>query len=96
MPKDKNTCIYVVKQFQPQDGYNGEIIYTYTNEENANQAARNLNKTYGNKCIFTMEGDYVESLDEEDCHFYLVEACVVVNYVPNQKKYYNYFVIKSG
>ena len=29
MPKNKNTCIYVVKQYQPQEGYNGEIIYTY-------------------------------------------------------------------
>lgn len=31
MPKDKNTCIYVVKQYQPQAGYNGEIVYTYIN-----------------------------------------------------------------
>ena len=35
MPKNKNTCIYiyVVKQYQPQEGYNGKIIYTYNNEE---------------------------------------------------------------
>ena len=35
MPKDKNACVYVVKQYQPQAGYNGEIVYTYTNEEDA-------------------------------------------------------------
>lgn len=96
MPKDKNTCIYVVKQYQPQEGYNGEIIYTYTNEEDANQAARNLNKTYGNKCIFNMDGDYEESLDEENCHFYLVEACVIDDHIPEQEKYYDYFVVKVG
>lgn len=96
MPKDKNICIYVVKQYQPQEGYNGEIIYTYTNEEDANQAARNLNKTYGNKCIFNMDGDYEETLDEETCHFYLVEACVIDNYIPEQEKYYNYFVVRAG
>lgn len=96
MPKDKNICIYVVKQYQPQEGYNGEIIYTYTNEEDATQAARNLNKTYGNKCIFNMDGDYEESLDEDNCHFYTVEACIVDNCIPEQEKYYNYFVIKVG
>ena len=96
MPKDKNTCVYVVKQFQPQEGYNGEIIYTYTNEEDAVQAARNLNKTYGKNCIFNMDGDYEQSLDEENCHFYLVEACVIDDYIPEQEKYYNYFVIKAG
>lgn len=96
MPKDKNTCVYVVKQFQPQEGYNGEIIYHYTNKEDANQAARNLNKTYGNRCIFNMDGDYEKSLDEENCHFYLAEACAIDEHVPEQEKYYNYFVIKAG
>ena len=96
MPKNKNTCVYVVKQFQPQEGYNGDIIYTYTNEEDAIQAARNLNKTDGNRCIFNMDGDYEQSLDEENCHFYLVEACVIDDYIPEQEKYYNYFVIKAG
>ena len=92
----KNQTVYVVQQYQPQEGYNGEIIYTYTNEEDANQAARNLNKTYGKNCIFNMKGDYEQSLDEEDCHFYLVEACIIDDHIPEQEKYYNYFVIKVG
>ncbi len=96
MPKDKNTCIYVVKQYQPQEGYNGEIIYTYTNEEDATQAARNLNKTYGSNSLFTVEGDYIQSLNEENCHFYLVEACIIDNTVPKEEKYYEFFVVKAG
>lgn len=96
MPKSKNTCVYVVKQFQPREGYNGEIIYTYNNEEDATQAARNLNKTYGDKCIFSMDGDYEESLDEENCHFYIVEACTIDSHIPEQEKYYDYFVVKAG
>lgn len=96
MPENKNRCVYVVKQYQPQEGYNGEIIYTYTNEEDATQAARNLNKTYGNKCIFTIDGDYEQTLDEENCHFYLVEVCAIDNYIPKQEIYYEFFVVKAG
>jgi hypothetical protein len=96
MPKEKNTCVYVVKQFQPQENYNGDIIYTYTKEEDAVKAARNLNKTYGDNCIFDMNGDYEETLNEENCHFYLVEACVVDTYIPEEEKYYEFFVIKAG
>lgn len=96
MPKSKNTCIYVVKQYQPREGYNGDIIYTYNNEEDATQAARNLNKTYGDKCIFSMDGDYEESLDEENCHFYIVEACAIDSHIPEQEKYYDYFIVKAG
>ena len=96
MPKNKNTYIYVVKQYQPQEGYNGKIIYTYTNEEDAIQAARNLNKTYGKNCIFNMDGDYEQTLNEENCHFYLVEACVIEDYIPEQEKYYDYFMVKAG
>ena len=96
MPEDENAYIYVVKQYQPREGYTGDIIYTYTDEEDATRAARNLNKTYGDKCIFTIDGDYEESLDEDNCHFYIVEACAIDNYVPKQEKYYDYFVVKAG
>lgn len=96
MSKDKNACVYVVKQYQPQAGYNGEIVYTYTNEEDAIQAARNLNKTCGKNCIFNMDGDYEQSLNEKNCHFYLVEACVIDDHIPEQEKYYDYFVVKAG
>ena len=95
MPKNKNTCVYVVKQYQPQEDYNGEIIYIYTNEEDAIQAARNLNKTYGENCIFDMDGDHEQTLNE-DCHFYLVEACIIDDHIPEQEKYYDYFVVKAG
>jgi hypothetical protein len=91
MPK-----VYLVKQFQPQEGYNGDVVYTYTNEEDANQAARNLNKTYGSNCLFSIDGDYEVSLDEENCHFYLVEPCVIDTSIPREEKYYEYFVIKVG
>lgn len=96
MPKNKNACVYVVKQYQPQAGYNGEIVYTYTNEEDAIQAARNLNKTCGKNCIFNMDGDYEQSLNEKNCHFYLVEACTIDDHIPEQEKYYDYFVVKAG
>lgn len=97
MPKNKNTCVYVVKQYyQPQEDYNGKIIYTYTNEEDAIQAARNLNKTYGKNCIFNMDGDYEQTLNEEDCHFYLVGACVIDDHIPAPEKYYDYFMVKAG
>lgn len=96
MPKNKNACVYVVKQYQPQAGYNGEIVYTYTNEEDAIQAARNLNKTCGKNCIFNMDGDYEQTLNEKNCHFYLVEACVIDDHIPEQEKYYDYFMVKAG
>ena len=87
---------YAVKQYQPQEGYNGEIVYCYENEETATKAARILNKTYGDNCIFDINGDYVESLNEDNCHFYIVEAAVVNEPLPDEFKYYNYFVIKVG
>ena len=92
----KKQTVYMVKQYQPTQGYNGDTIYIFSNEEEAVDVARDLNKTYGNKCIFTMEGDYVESLDEENCHFYLVEPTIVDMKYVKEGKYYNYFVIKAG
>lgn len=89
--------IYVVKQYQPTEGYNGDIIYAYSKEETAIEAARILNKTYGDNCIFSMEGDYEETLNEDNCHFYIVEPVVVKEQpLPDDSKYYDYFVIKCG
>lgn len=92
----KKQTVYMVKQYQPTQGYNGDTIYIFSKEEEAIDVARDLNKTYGNKCIFNMDGDYEESLDEENCHFYLVEPAIVDMQYATEGKYYNYFVIKAG
>ena len=89
--------IYVVKQYQPAEGYNGDMVYAYSKEETAIECARILNKTYGDNCIFSMEGDHEETLNEDNCHFYIVEALVVTEQpLPDDSKYYDYFVIKVG
>lgn len=94
--------IFLVKQYQPTSDYHGEPIYCYTKEEHAIQAARNLNKTYGDNCIFSMEGDYVESLNEDNCHFYIVDTLVINDskpketVIPEQEQYYDCYVIKAG
>ena len=46
--------------------------------------------------MFSIDGDYEVSLDEENCHFYLVEPCVIDTSIPREEKYYEYFVIKAG
>ena len=89
-------AVHVVKQYQPTEGYNGDIVYAYSKEADAIEAARILNKTYGDNCIFSMEGDYEETLNEDNCHFYTVEAAVVDEPLPDDSKYYDYFVIKCG
>lgn len=96
MPKEKKSKVYLVKQYQPQEGFNGDVVYTYLNEADAYTAARNLNKTYGSNCLFSIEGDYEQSLDEENCHFYLVEACVIDSTIPREERYYEFFVVKAG
>ena len=69
----KNQIVYMVKQYQPTEGYNGDTIYVFSKEEEAVKIARDLNKTYGDNAIFSLDGDYEESLNEENCHFYIVE-----------------------
>ena len=92
------TYYYAVRQYQPQEGYNGETVYCYEKEETAIECARILNKTYGDNCIFSMEGDFEECLSEDKCHYYTVETFMIDSdeTMPDEFKYYNYFVIKVG
>jgi len=88
--------IHVVKQYQPTEGYNGDIICAYSKEADAIEAARILNKTYGDNCTFNMDGDYEETLNEDNCHFYIVETAFVDEPLPDDSRYYDYFIIKCG
>lgn len=92
----KKQTVYMVKQYQPTQGYNGDTIYIFSKEEEAVNVARDLNKTYGDNCIFNMDGDYEETLNEENCHFYLVEPAIVDTEYLTEGKYYDFFVIKVG
>ena len=92
----KRQTIYMVKQYQPTEGYNGDTIYVFSKEEEAVKIARDLNKTYGDNATFTLEGDYEESLNEENCHFYTVEPAQVDMAYATEGKYYDHFVIKVG
>lgn len=89
----KTKYVYIVKRWQPDEDYLGIPIYIYTKEEDAIQAARNLNKTYGDNCIFSLDGDFELVLNEEYYHYYEVERCIFDNHIPEQEKYYEYFVI---
>lgn len=65
--------VWVVKQYQPDEGFNGEPVYIYTDEDTAIQCARNLNKTYSTGCTLTVDGDLDETLDENCYHYYDIE-----------------------
>lgn len=95
--KEKQT-VYMVKQYQPTQGYTGDTIYIFSKEETAIECARILNKTYGDNCIFNMEGDFEECLNEDNCHYYTVETFIVDNdeTLPDILQYYDFFVIKVG
>ena len=92
------TYYYAVRQYQPQENYNGETVYCYEKEETAIECARILNKTYGDNCIFNMEGDFEECLNEDNCHYYTVETFRIDNdeTMPDKLQYYEFFVIKVG
>lgn len=76
--------VYVVKQYQPSEGYNGEPIYIYEDEESAKQCTRNLNKTYSTGCIISNEGDFENyiSLDDDSYHYYDYESMNIDKEIP--------------
>lgn len=94
----KTKVIYGVRQYQPQEDYNGEPVYCYDKEETAIECARILNKTYGDNCIFNMKGDFEECLSEDNCHYYTVETFIIDDdeTLPDRLQYYSFFVIKVG
>lgn len=94
--KSKTKYVYVVKQYQPEADYDGETIYVYTKEENAVQAARNLNKTYGKGCNFSIEGDFENYIDYYLSHYYTVESIIMDDHIPELEKYYDEFVIETN
>ena len=95
----KTKVMYGVYQYQPNSDYDGELFYRYDTEEDAIKAARNLNKTYGDNCIFSMEGDYEETVNDNEYHYYTVEplsACenTKVDKIPEQDEYFDHFIIQ--
>lgn len=69
--------LYMVRQTQPSAGYDKFTIYIYTDEEDANRVARQLNKKYGANCEFTEEYDFIaenDDVDPDEIHYYDVEA----------------------
>ena len=89
-----NRYTYVVKQYQPSDGYNGDPIYVYTREEDAITAVRNLNKTYGVGCIFDEDGDLLEVLEEDYPHYYTYESILLNDHIPQEEKICESYVIE--
>lgn len=72
-----NKLLYMVRQTQPGAGYDKFTIYIYTNEEDANRVARQLNQKYGANCEFTEEYDFIaenDDIDYDEIHYYDVEA----------------------
>ncbi len=74
---DTNEVLYMVRQTQPCAGYDNFTIYIYTDEEDANRVARQLNQKYGANCEFTEEYDFIaenDDVDPDEIHYYDVEA----------------------
>lgn len=72
--------VYLVKQTQPSCDYIRTTIYVYTDEQDAIDVARKLNKEYGMNCSFTEEGDFECVNDDvyfDDVHYYEVEAMLL-------------------
>lgn len=69
--------VWLVRQTQPSEDYYQRTIAVYDKKEDAERIARRLNKTYGNKCIFDEDWDFVEidwnHTDEYGYHYYDIE-----------------------
>lgn len=89
----KNKAMYAVRQHQAESEYDGELIYIYDNRNDAVEAARNLNITYGNNCVFSPEGDFMEAMDEdESSHWYEVEQMDIDKNIPVIEQYGKYAI----
>ena len=74
---DINKLLYMVRQTQPCACYDKTTIYIYTDREDANRVARQLNKEYGANCEFTEEYDFIaenDDVDPNEIHYYDVKA----------------------
>lgn len=75
-------AIYLVKQTQPCAGYFDKTIYVYTDEDDAKDTCRKLNKEYGNKdvCKFNSKGDFIDMKHVNryaEAHYYDVEEMLL-------------------
>lgn len=73
--------IFLVRQTQPENDYQRETIYAMTDEYEAIEIARKLNKLYANGVILSDDGDFIE-IDYDHCcieeiHYYDVESMTI-------------------
>lgn len=66
--------LFMVRQTQPTDDYYQRTIAVFTNEQDALNLSRRLNKVYGEYCIFDEQWDLVEYDMQDEPHYYDVES----------------------
>lgn len=78
--------IYLVIQHQPAEPeYDNTTIYTYDNREAAEECAKRLNLEYAKGVVLDEDGlFYVVLNDEDDYHYYEVEASALEDKVDDE------------
>lgn len=73
--------VYLVRQTQPSADYHQQTIYVLTDEDEAKERARELNKEYGEGCKFSEDYDFEEvdwdNYCYDDVHYYDVEEMLI-------------------
>lgn len=73
--------IYVIKQHQPEAGYQGEVILAFEEYEEAVLRCKKLNKKYGYGCTITK--DFRKYRVKKDClkrykiHAYTIDTLIL-------------------
>lgn len=76
--------VWIVCQYQPEEGYQGYPVATFTNEKDALDLCRRLNKDYGAGVVFDDDWDFLEYTMKDDPHYYEV---IWSELNPQQKDY---------
>ena len=66
--------VWCVRQTQPADDYDQRTIAVFDNKQDALNLARQLNKVYGQNCIFDKDWDLIEYDMQDDPHYYDTES----------------------
>ena len=69
--------VYLVRQTQTEDDYQGKTIYVCSTKERAVEYARKLNKQYGYGVEFNEDYDFIYNNGNDIYHYYDVEEIEV-------------------
>lgn len=78
--------VYLVKQYQEGEGIEGETIYIFTKQTDAEEATRRLNLEYASGVVLDEYGEFLE-ISGDPYHYYITESMAIESSIEDADVY---------